>query len=328
MGRKIYSYILHNQGVIDDTALEMISAARGIDPDAFITAIVAGSGPDLDAACDQASENYQQVWKISSEALTHPDAELIRKLLVRIIPKGDIILFSHEHFGMDLAPGLSIMLDAAYISDVVGFEGIEGHRLTAVRQEYNDQVSTRVDCDISGGAVITIRPGCFKAKENENLKGQIVDKTPEAMEGGAPAAGRRFVEFVESEVGEVDITQSEVLVSVGRGIEDEDNIEIIFDLAKAMGGDVSCSRPIVDAKWLAKDRQVGNSGKTVKPKVYLALGISGAFQHLAGLKGNPFIVAVNKNQQAPIFQAADVGIVADILDFVPELTDRINEIKG
>ena len=129
-------------------------------------------------------------------------------------------------------------------------------------------------------------------------------------------------------MGDVDITKSDVLVSVGRGIEDEDNLEIIFDLAKAMGADVSCSRPIVDAKWLEKSRQVGTSGKTVKPKVYLALGISGSFQHLGGLKGAPFIVAVNKNAKAPIFQAADVGIVDDILDFVPELTDKINEIKG
>jgi len=128
-------------------------------------------------------------------------------------------------------------------------------------------------------------------------------------------------------VGDVDITKSDVLVSVGRGIEDQENLEIIFDLAKAMGADVSCSRPIVDAKWLEKSRQVGTSGKTVKPKVYLALGISGSFQHMGGLKGNPFIVAVNKNPKAPIFQVANVGVVADVLEFVPELTEKIKEAK-
>jgi len=327
MPRRIYVYILHSQGAIDDTALEVITAARRIDPDASITAVVAGSGSDLDAACDQASMNFQEVWKINSEALTYPDAELVRKLLARVIPKGDIILIPHEHFGMDLAPGLSITLDAAYLPDVVDFGGIEEECLKAVRQEYNDQVSAHVDCNISSGAVITIRPGCFKGNEGEGRNGQIVDKTSEALEGGMPVTGRRFLEFVEAEVGEVDITQSEVLVSVGRGIEDEDNLDIVFDLAKAMGGEVACSRPIVDAKWLEKERQVGNSGKTVKPKVYLALGISGAFQHLAGLKGNPFIVAVNKNPKAPIFQVADVGVIADILDFVPEFTDKINEMK-
>jgi len=116
-----------------------------------------------------------------------------------------------------------------------------------------------------------------------------------------------------------------VLVSIGRGIEDEENIELAIELAEAMGAVVSCSRPIVDAKWLEKSRQVGTSGKTVKPKVYLALGISGSFQHLGGLKGSPFIVAVNKNPKAPIFQIADVGIVEDILEFMPALTERLQQ---
>ena len=109
--------------------------------------------------------------------------------------------------------------------------------------------------------------------------------------------------------------------------EDQDNIEIAEELAEAVGGVVSCSRPIVDAKWLEKSRQVGTSGQTVKPKVYMALGISGSFQHLGGLKGNPFIVAVNKNSKAPIFQVADVGVVEDLLDFVPVLTEKIQEGK-
>ncbi|MBU3914478.1 electron transfer flavoprotein subunit alpha/FixB family protein, partial [bacterium] len=112
---------------------------------------------------------------------------------------------------------------------------------------------------------------------------------------------------------------------IGRGIEEQDNIELANELAEAMGAVVSCSRPIVDAKWLDKSRQVGTSGQTVKPKVYMAMGISGSFQHLGGIKGGPFIVAVNKNPKAPIFQVADVGIIADILEFMPELTAKINE---
>jgi electron transfer flavoprotein alpha subunit len=118
-----------------------------------------------------------------------------------------------------------------------------------------------------------------------------------------------------------------VLVSVGRGIEDQDNIEIVDELSKVMGADLSCSRPIVDVKWLEKSRQVGTSGQTVKPKVYMALGISGSFQHMGGIKGSPFIVAVNKNPKAPIFQVADVGVAEDILEFVPELADKIKESK-
>ena len=328
MAQQIFAYIIHREGVVDDTALEMVSAAKRLDADATVTAVVAGSGSELDKVCNEMTSSFTEVWKIDDDALKFINAEVLRDLLVRILPADGIILVPHEHFGMDLAPGLSVKLGAAYLPDAIDFEGIEDGRLKAVREEFSGQVSTHVLCDISEGAVITVRPGSFKADESRGLTGNVVDKSGEALEAGLPGNNRRYIEIVEAEVGDVDITKSEILVSVGRGIEDEDNMEIIFDLAKAMGGDVSCSRPIVDAKWLEKSRQVGTSGQTVKPKVYLALGISGAFQHLGGIKGAPFIVAVNKNPKAPIFQAADVGVAADILDFVPELTDKINEMKG
>jgi electron transfer flavoprotein alpha subunit len=183
-------------------------------------------------------------------------------------------------------------------------------------------VSTHVTGDISGGAVINIRPGAFAPDESKSAGGSVEDKSADV---GDLSAKRIFLEIVEAEVGDVDITKSDVLVSVGRGIEDEENLEIAQELADAMGAVVSCSRPIVDAKWLEKSRQVGTSGQTVKPKVYLACGISGSFQHLGGIKGAPFIVAINKNTKAPIFQVADVGIEADILDFLPELTEAIEE---
>jgi len=313
---------------VDDTALEMIAAAGKLDPDALVTAVVAGTGAELGAVCDEVASSFVEVWKIDNEALAYVDAEVLRGLLVRILPKDSVVLVPHDHFGMDLAPGLSIKLEATYLPDAVDFEGIEDGKLKVVREEYSGQVSTHVLCDISNSAVITTRPGAFKADESKSANGKIVDKTAEAMEGDFPGGSRRFLEVVEAEVGDVDITKSDILVSVGRGIDDEDNMEIIFDLAQTIGGDVSCSRPIVDAKWLEKSRQVGTSGQTVKPKVYLALGISGSFQHLGGIKGAPFVVAINKNPKAPIFQFADVGIVDDILDFVPELTDRINEMKG
>jgi len=326
MAQQVFAYIIHKDSVPDDTALEMIAAARKLDPDASVAAVIAGA--DLDAVCNELASSFSEVWKIDDEALAYVNAEVLRSLLVLILPKDGIVLVPHEHFGMDLAPGLSIKLDAAYLPDAVDFEGVEDGKLKAVREEYTGQVSTHVNCDISQGAVITVRPGSFKADESKSAAGKIVDKTAEAMEGGLPAGARRFLEVVEAEVGDVDITKSDVLVSVGRGIEDEDNLEIIFELAEAMGADVSCSRPIVDARWLEKSRQVGTSGQTVKPKVYMALGISGAFQHVGGIKGAPFIIAINKNAKAPIFQVADVGIVDDILDFIPELTDRINEMKG
>ena len=328
MTQPVFAYILYEDGVADDTALELLTAAAKLNPDASISAIVAGSGAGLDTVCNAIAASYAQVWKIDNEALAYVNAEVLRGMLARILPQGCIVLAAHDHFGMDLAAGLSNKLDAAYLPDAVDFEGIENGKLKAVREEYGGQVSTHVLCDISKGVVITVRPGSFAPDESKSAGGQVLDKTADAMEGGLPGGARRFLEVVEAEVGDVDITKSEILVSVGRGIEDEDNLEIVSDLAEAMGADVSCSRPIVDAKWLEKARQVGTSGQTVKPKVYMALGISGSFQHIGGIKGAPFIVAINKNSRAPIFQIADVGIVDDILDFVPELTDKINEIKG
>ncbi len=319
MSQQIFAYIAHKNGKADDTALELAAAAKKIDSSASVTAIVVGP----DAVCSEVAASYNEVWKIGTDA--YPNAEVIRRALVKILPKGAVVLAPHETFGMDLCPGLSVKLDAAYLADAVGFEGIENGKLKVIRQEYSGMVSTHVLCDISGGAVITVRAGSFQPDEAAGAGGKVVDKTGEA--GDLSETTRRFLEIVEAEAGDVDITKSEILVSVGRGIEDKDNLEMIGDLAKAVGGDVSCSRPIVDAKWLEKARQVGTSGKTVKPKVYLALGISGSFQHMGGIKGNPFIVAVNKNAKAPIFQFAEVGIVADILEFVPELTEKVKEMK-
>jgi len=320
MAGQIFAYIAYKDGVPDDSALELAAAAKKI-ADAPVNAIVVGSG--VDAVCNEVAASYQEVWKLDNDALAYPNAEMIRKGLVNILPQDAILLVPHNTFGMDLAPGLSIKMDSPFVADAVDFEGIEGDTLKVVRQEYGGAVSTHVSCDISGGAVINVRPGAFQADESKAAGGSVVDKSGDA---GDMAAGRRYLEVVEAEVGDVDITKEDVLVSIGRGIEDEDNIEIAEDLAEAMGAVVSCSRPIVDAKWLEKSRQVGTSGQTVKPKVYLACGISGSFQHLGGLKGNPFVVAINKNPKAPIFQVADVGIDADILDFLPELTDAINEL--
>jgi len=319
----IFAYIEHHQGTLDDSALELLTAAKKIFPDASVTAIVMGSGGDLDTACNEVAASYNAVWKIDNAAFSFPDAEAARKALVNILPGDCVLLVPHAHFGMDLSPGLSIKLDSVYVSDIVDVEGIDGNTLKVIRQEFAGQVSAHVHADISNGAVINVRPGVFQPDESKAGGGDVADKSGDI---GDVSVKRKYLETVEAEAGEVDITKSEVLVSVGRGVEEEDNIEIMFDLAEAMGADVSCSRPIVDAKWLEKARQVGTSGQTVKPKVYMALGISGSFQHMGGVKGNPFIVAVNKNAKAPIFQVADVGVEADILEFVPELTEKIKEL--
>ena len=316
----IYAYITHKAGVADDAALELAAAAKKIDNSAAVTAIVTGSGDGLEKVATDMAASYAKVIKFDLEALAYPNAEVVRKLLVNILPAGAIVLLAHDTFGMDLAPGLSVKLDSAFVADVVGLDGMDGSDLKVIRQEFSGMVSTHVTVDPSMGLVMTVRPGSFAADEAPSAGGSVVDQSGDA---GDLSVKRTFLEVVAAEVGDVDITKSDVLVSVGRGIEDQENIEVAQELADAMGAVVSCSRPIVDAKWLEKSRQVGTSGQTVKPKVYLACGISGSFQHMGGIKGSPFIVAINKNLKAPIFQVADVGIEADILDFLPELTDAI-----
>ena len=322
---RIFCYIVHRGGVADDSAVELAVAARKIDPSLAPTAIVVGAGGNLDAVCNNVRSSYREVWKISNEAFAYPNAELIRQAIVKIVPAGSIVLVAHEHFGIDLAPGLSIKLNAAFVSDILAIEGVDGSAIKVVRQEFGGQVSTRVRCDINSGAVVTVRPGAFKAADVVAVHGQVIDKS---VEVGTLTAKRQYLETVVAESGDVDITKHTILVSIGRGIQEKDNVGIAEELAEALGAAVSCSRPVVDAKWMPKSRQVGSSGKTVKPKVYLACGISGAFQHLAGLKGNPFIVAINKNPKAPIFQVADVGIVADLLEFLPALTEKIREMRS
>lgn len=326
MSKPIFAYIVHLNGEIDDSFLDYINAAKKIDSDAKVTAVVFGAGDEVNKVAEEAAKYFPEVWKIDKESVAYPNAEVIRPMLLDLLPKGSIFLLPHNTFGMDLGPGLSIKLDCTYIPDVVGIDKVEGDELIGVRQEFGGQVSTHVSCDISSGAVITLRPGSFQTEEEpETVSGNVVDKSSEVKD---VEVKRKFVEVIEAEVGDVDISKEDVLVSIGRGIGDQDNIPVAEELAEAMGAVVSCSRPVVDAKWMDKSRQVGTSGKTVKPKVYIAMGISGSFQHMGGIKGNPFIVAVNKNPKAPIFQYADVGVVADLLEFAPILAEKIKEIKG
>jgi electron transfer flavoprotein alpha subunit len=317
---RMFAYVVQRDGVPDDIAAELVAAAARMDPTGRPTALVTGSGPSLEAACQALRGLYPEVWKLEHEGLARHNAEVIRQALVGVLPQGAIVLIAHDHLGVDLAPGLSIKLNAALASDVIDAERVEQGGATLVRQEFGGQVNARVRCQTSAGVVITIRPGAFRPGAEQPASGQVVDMSSHV---GPLTARRRYLETVIAETGDVDITKEQVLVSVGRGIQDQENVPIAQDLADAMGAAVSCSRPVADAKWLGKSRQVGSSGRTVKPKVYVACGISGSFQHLAGIKGSPFIVAINKNPKAPIFRVADVGIVDDILEFIPALTARI-----
>ena len=195
MAGQVFAYITHKAGKADDTAVELVKAAGKIYPDGPVTAIVTGSGADLDAVCNEVAASYKEVWKFDSEALAYPNAEAIRELLVSVLPPDAVVLFGHDTFGMDMAPGLSIKMDSVFVSDVVDFEGLEGDSLKVIRQEYSGQVSTHVSCNISAGAVVNVRPGVFQADESGSVGGQVVDKSSEA---GDLTVGRRFLEIVEA----------------------------------------------------------------------------------------------------------------------------------
>jgi electron transfer flavoprotein alpha subunit len=320
---RLFCYIQHRAGVVDDSAFELAAAAMKLAAAPALTAVVTGSGPELDAVCEALRGSFDEVWKLAHEALSHPNAELVRKALAGVLPRDSTVLVPHNHFGIDLSPGLSIKMNAAYVPDVVDIEAADASSARLVRQEFGGQFNTHVQCDISTGAILNIRPGAFKPIDSRATFGQIHEWPVPAF-----SIGRRYLSTATVEAGDVDITKYKVLVSVGRGIQDPENLQIAEALAEELGGAVSCSRPVVDAKWLDKSRQVGSSGKTVKPKVYLACGISGSFQHLAGIKGNPVIIAVNKNPKAPIFRVADVGIVDDLLEFLPELTAKVRQERS
>ena len=230
---RIFAYIVHKGGVADDTAGELAAAARKIDATQPATAIVTGWGADLDTVCNSLRDSYAVIWKIARENLAYPNAELVRKALVSVLPADCILLVPHAHFGVDLSPGLSVKMNAAYVSDVVQIDGLEGPYLKLVRQEFGGQVSTHVRCDISSGAVVNIRPGAFQALEGAPAGGTVVDKSAEA---GELAAGRRYLETMVAETGDVDITKQPVLVSIGRGIQEKENVAIAEELAEAMGG--------------------------------------------------------------------------------------------
>ena len=188
MAGQIFAYITHKAGKADDSALELATAAGKIYPDASMTAIVTGAGADLEAVCNEVAKSYPEVWKFDQDALAYPNAEAIRKLLVAVLPQNAVLLAAHDTFGMDLCPGLSIKLDAAFAADIVDIEGREENILNLIRQEYSGQVSTHVACNIANGAVLNVRPGVFQPDESGSAGGQVIDKSSEIPD---LSAGRR-----------------------------------------------------------------------------------------------------------------------------------------
>lgn len=241
----------------------------------------------------------------------NPDAH--KQLLLSVIDeeKPDMVVFSHSSYGWDLAPRIACSLNAAQISEVV--EVTDGTMVVPVcNAKLRRQVQPNTDT-----CVVTLQAGAFSGADDAS-------GTPTVKEISGDAAGPiSFEGYEEAEAGGVDLSKSEVIVSAGRGVGKPENVAVIEELAQALGGDYGASRPVVDSEWVEHNRQVGTTGQTVSPKLYVACGISGAIQHLAGMKKSEFIVAVNTDKDAPIGEVADVLVVADLKQFVPALTEKI-----
>jgi len=316
----VFVFIEHREGKLMDISFEALSAAQKLNDE--VIAVL--SGENVSDLAEKVVKYADKVIIVedpkidtNNEAYTRVLDELVKKEM----PK--IVIMGHTSMGMDIAPAVAIDLGLPIATDVVNIS--KDGNIKVTRSIYNGKVLADYYLKDAETYIITIRTGEFSAEELSEKNGKIERVDSPLKE---EITNKKFVGFVQPEVGAVDITQADILVSVGRGIKDKENIPLAEELAKVMGAVLSCSRPIVDYGWLPKERQVGTSGKTVKPKLYLALGISGAFQHVAGMKGANMIVAVNKDPKAPIFSVAQYGIVDDVLKVIPALTQKIKEIKG
>jgi electron transfer flavoprotein alpha subunit len=244
----------------------------------------------------------------------NPDGH--KKLLLDVIAKEqpDMVVFSHSSYGWDLAPRIALATKAAQVSEVV--EVKDGGLIVPV---CNSKLRRRVNVK-SAKTVVTLQAGAFSLSE-EPSGSPTVEKIAMASEGRISFSG-----YEQAEKGGVDLTKAQVIVSAGRGIGKPENIAMIEGLAKALKGEYGASRPVVDAEWAEHNRQVGTTGQTVSPKLYVACGISGAIQHLAGMKKSEFVVAVNTDRDAPIGEVADVLVVADLKQFVPVLTEKLQAL--
>jgi electron transfer flavoprotein alpha subunit len=242
--------------------------------------------------------------------------DLHKQVIFEVIDKEqpDMIVFCHSSYGWDLAPRVAFALKAAQVSEVVAVS--DGKLVVPV---CNAKLRRTIDCQ-SSKIVATLQAGAFGLKEPPS-------GTPEVIRVYVAGSGRTvFHGYEAAREGGVDLSKAAVIISAGRGIGKADNVGLIVKLAKALGGEYGASRPVVDSEWVPHDRQVGTTGQTVAPKLYVACGISGAIQHLAGMKKSDFIVAINTDRDAPIGEEADVLVVADLLQFVPILTEKIQAL--
>jgi electron transfer flavoprotein alpha subunit len=313
----------HRKGNILDVTWEILSKAIELSSISGNELTVAILGSNIKSLAEKLASRVKIVWLVDDARLANYNSEIYCQVLESLINEKNpvLTLIGHTAFGMDLAPRLATRLNLPLSTACIELKLNEG-KLTTVRQMYDGKVNADIAYAGSSGYVATVRPGSFTAEGPAVAGGEIKEVAVTLKD----AEKIKFIESVEAALGGIDITQADILVSVGNGIGDKKNIPMMEELATILGARLSCSRPIVDKKWLPKEHQVGSSGKTVKPKVYLAIGISGSFQHLMGLKGGT-IIAINKDPKAPIFRVADYGIVGDLFQVVPVLKEKARGLR-
>jgi electron transfer flavoprotein alpha subunit len=288
------------------------------------SAAVAGSGIEA-LASEAAARKLARVYAVEHDLLAQYTADAYTAALEQAVRQAapDIVLLPHTYQVRDFAPKLATRFGQTLISDCTGFR-VEGGPVF-VRQLFQGKLNADVRPAGAAPHFASLQAGAFRADRAEQGHAEVVRFAPDL--DAATIRTKPGKPFREAERA-VDLTSASLIVSVGRGIREKENIPIVEELAKALGAELAASRPICDNGWLPMERQVGSSGQTVAPKVYIAVGISGAIQHLVGMKGAKTIVAINKDPDAPIFEVADYGIAGDLFEVVPALTEAVKKARA
>lgn len=312
------------KGKLREASLELVSVARKIGEATGreVKSLVVGQGVS-GIAEELAKKGGGEVFLADDAALANYSVDAYHAAAKAAIAacSPEIVLLSNTPTGWDLAPRLAAALDAAFVSDCFDVE-VAGAELVFLRRFFNGKLDARLR-PVGLPIVATMQPGATAAFSG-SADGKVTALAVSVDEGGT-----RFVETKVAEAKGVDLTKAEVIVSGGRSLGGPEKFqEVIKPLADALGGAMGASRPVVDAGWLPHEYQVGSSGQIVAPKLYIACGISGAIQHLVGMKGSNFVIAINKDPDAPIFEVANLGVVGDLFEVVPKLTEAVKAAKG
>jgi electron transfer flavoprotein alpha subunit len=308
------------------SAFELAGVGRKLAEELSGPFAMAVVGADVQAAGEALGRRGPpRVYRVEDSALAHYSPEGFSTALAAVVDKADpaLVLIAASALGKDLGPALAARLGAPVITDAIDLT-VEDAKVKAVRPVYAGKVRVTVE-PAALPAVVSIRPNVFEPAEERDARAEDVAVTVDLTGDRIRAV---VTEVLAPEVRSVDLTEADIIVSGGRGMKGPENFHLVEDLAAALGGVVGASRAVVDAGWRPHSEQVGQTGKTVSPKLYVACGISGAIQHLAGMSSSKCIVAVNKDPDAPIFKVADYGIVGDVFEVLPALTAAVKEKVG